>query len=171
MIDNQILQPLGFKTFALEFHLPFYAWRQSEGVIRDERPKRNGKPLRRSRELTFLEMALPIEPVSDLRDCIYEVQISGLVTGVDNWSWTAYTFVDTYYKGLDNSESVESYVDRQMDGYGPDPLTAGRYPNDRPVWRPREYFLRVFESRVDQVKQEWYNTVSTLLQQTEPYVC
>lgn len=162
---------MGFKTFALEFHLPFYAWRRNGAVIKDERRKRNGKPLRRSRELTFLDMKVPTESTTGLQDCIYEVQVSGLVTGVDHWSWTAYIFVDTYYKGPDSSECVDSYIDKQVNGYGPDPLTAGRYPNSRPVWRPREYFLRVFESRINQVKQEWFNTVSTLLQQTEPYVC
>lgn len=103
-------------------------------------------------------------------DCIYEAQISVLVTGVDHWSWTAYAFVDTYYKGDENDESIEHYIDQVQ--YGPklDPLTKGQYDVEPPEWRPREYFLRVLESRVKQVKQEWHNTVFCILQRIEPHV-
>lgn len=80
-------------------------------------------------------------------------------------------FVDTYYKGKDNLESVDFYAEQVRAG-GPsmDPLAAGRYDANRPIWKPREYFVRVLECRVEQVKQEWHNVVSRVLQRIEPHV-
>jgi hypothetical protein len=36
-----------------------------------------------------------------------------------------------------------------------DPLAAGRIVVDEPIWMPREYFLRVFEIRMNKVLGEW----------------
>jgi hypothetical protein len=99
--------------------------------------------------------------------CIYEAQVSVLVTGVDHWSWTAHAFVDTSYHGDDNRESVEYYADSTVPV---DPLTAGSHVADTPIWKPREYFLLVLERRMGQVKKEWEQTVNSLLQRIEPYV-
>lgn len=93
-----------------------------------------------------------------------------LVTGVDQWSWTAFAFVDNYYEGPGNAESVEHYINQGQLGARFDPLTKGRYEAEPPVWRPREYFLRVLETRVKQVKREWYNTVFCILQKIEAHV-
>lgn len=121
--------------------------------------------MRRTGDLQFLKFAPFRTEAPVLDECIYEAQISVLVTGVDHWSWTAFTFVDTYYKGAENDESVEHYVDQILD-----PLTNGQYVAEPPVWRPREYFLRVLESRIKQVKREWHNTVFCILQRIEPHV-
>lgn len=130
----------------------------------------NEKPLRRTGDLQFLKLAPFRTQAPVLDDCIYEAQISVLVTGVDHWSWTAFAFVDTYYKGDDNVESIQHYLDQVQYGVKLDPLTKGQYDAEPPVWRPREYFLRVLESRVKQVKQEWHNTVFCILQKIEPHV-
>ncbi|KXX79435.1 hypothetical protein MMYC01_203492 [Madurella mycetomatis] len=50
-----------------------------------------------------------------------------------------------------------------------DPLTGGRVDADIPIWKPREYFLRLLESRTNQIRQERHNVVSRLLQITEQY--
>jgi len=160
-------QPSGFRTFALEFHLPFYAWRRSEYAITDLRRKFNGRPLRRCRSLAFLNRLSAELTMFDIDGYIYEAQISCLVTGIDNYSWIGYAFVDTYFKGPDNNECVEYY---DTTAKGMDPLTMGRYDANRPVWTPREYFVRVLQCRMDQVRQEWNNTVSGLLQGIEPHV-
>ncbi|KAL2284958.1 hypothetical protein FJTKL_08509 [Diaporthe vaccinii] len=129
----------------------------------------NKKPLRRTGDLQFLKLAPFRTDASGSDDCIYEAQISVLLTGVDHWSSTAFAFIDTYYKGAENNESVEHYIDQVQ--YGPrlDPLTEGQYDAEPPVWRPREYFLRLLESRVKQVKREWHNTVFRILQRIEPH--
>lgn len=130
----------------------------------------NKRPLRRTGDLQFLKLAPFLTEASGLDDCICEAQISVLVTGVDHWSWTAFVFVDTYYKGAYNQESVEHYVDQVQLGASLDPLTEGQYEAEPPVWMPREYFLRILESRVKQVKREWHNTVFRILQRSDPQV-
>ena len=81
--------------------------------------------MRRTGDLQFLKLAPFRTDAPGFDDCIYEAQISVLVTGVDHWSWTAFAFVDTYYKGDENDESVEHYIDQVQ--YGPkfDPFTKG----------------------------------------------
>ncbi|GAB1310598.1 hypothetical protein MFIFM68171_00808 [Madurella fahalii] len=167
------MSSIGFPTFALEFHFPFYAWRRCRRPIEDRRRRANGKPLRRSRDLNFLLLDPPDTDslVPTLEDCIYEAQISCIVTGFDERCWVALAFVDTYYKGGNNRESAEYYADQVHDNaIFMDPLTRGRVDADIPTWKPREYFLRLLESRANQVRQEWHNVVSRLLQITEQYV-
>ncbi|KAK3333324.1 hypothetical protein B0T19DRAFT_122819 [Cercophora scortea] len=161
----------GFSTFALEFHIPFYVWRQREGPILDQRRRANGKPLRWSSNLGFLKLDPSDGPASSVEDCIYEAQISCIVTGIDERSWVGYACIDTYYKGDrdDNQESVEYYVEQSINGPRMDPLSGGRFDADKPIWKPREYFLRLLDCRMDQVRQEWHNVVSRALQTTEEY--
>lgn len=154
--------------------------------------KSNNKPLRRSTDLKFLKLA-PLPTDDDYFDCIYEAQISVLVTGSNQWSWTAFAFVDTYYKNPptsgDTSEQADTSGDaipwnlnqERADCYHHqykathglidlDPLTGGQHQLDPTIWRPREYFLKVLRSRVQQVNREWHNTVYRILQKIEPHV-
>ena len=104
-------------TFALEFHLPYYAWGKMEPTQRDLESGRqvDGMPIRRSEVVIPLEIkghtqSTPHAFVDDsLRDYIHEAQISVMITGIDDWFWTAYSFVDIYFKDGDNTESVEHY--------------------------------------------------------------
>ncbi|KAK0649648.1 hypothetical protein B0T16DRAFT_457041 [Cercophora newfieldiana] len=167
---------VGFPTFALELHLPFYAWRRSRQPLKDQRRKANGKPLRRCRSLEFLVLDPQHDPATPVEDCIYEAQVSCIVTGFDEGSWVGLAFVDTYYRGDDDRESVEYYADQNSEAearmenpFLMDPLTGGRVDANAPIWKPREYFLRLLECRIDQVRREWHNVVSRLLQITEPY--
>jgi hypothetical protein len=85
--------------------------------------------------------------------CLYEAQISVAVTGIDHWVWTAYGFVDTYYG---SKESVDGYDQMEGPMGRPDPLAAGQIAADRLVWRPREYFFKVFEIRINEVRRQWH---------------
>jgi hypothetical protein len=102
-----------------------------------------------------------------MQDYIYEAQISVLVTGIDDWVWAAYCFVDVYFKDAGHSERVHHYSDPRV---RMDPHSCGKHPADPPTWIPREYFLRALQARIEQVKHEWNNSVSRLMQQIEPYV-
>ncbi|KAK4442077.1 hypothetical protein QBC34DRAFT_313888 [Podospora aff. communis PSN243] len=175
--DLTSIQSVGFPTFALEFQLPFYAWRRSERPREDKRQRANGKPLRRCRGLDFLVLDPQHDATAPVQDCIYEVQISCMVTGFDEVSWVGLAFVDTYYRGDDDKESVEYYASANAEVEESienpvlmDPLTGGQFDANAPIWKPREYFLRLYECRVHQVRLEWDNVVSRLLQITEPYV-
>lgn len=95
---------------------------------------------------------------------IYEVQVSCLITGIDEDSWVAYQFIDTYYQGNEPLHQQE-----QINGYKYDPLTDGLDAN-QPIWAPREYFLIVYELRLKQVRHAMHNLVARLLLRLEPYV-
>lgn len=136
----------------------------------DERLTGDGTPLRIAEEVIHLpRKGSSASKKKKKRDYIYEAQCSVMVTGVDDWVWTAYCFVDVYFKGARHSEDVNTLCD-QPRRYDPHSLGGG-HPLDRPLWLPREYFLRALAARMRQVKQEWNNSVSRLLQGTEPYVC
>ncbi|KAI6764105.1 hypothetical protein HG530_007894 [Fusarium avenaceum] len=94
---------------------------------------------------------------------IYEVQVSCLITGIDEDSWVAYQFIDTYYQGNEPLHQQE-----QINGYKYDPLTDGLDAN-QPIWAPREYFLIVYELRLKQVRHAMHNLVARLLLRLEPY--
>jgi hypothetical protein len=131
----------------------------------DARRRADGSPLRRSEESIPLQVNKNTDPIN--HDYVYEAQLSVLVTGIDDWVWAAYCFADVYFKGEEHTETVEHYSKQQI---VLDPHSCGRYPANPPVWIPREYYLRALSCRVEQVKQEWSNSVSQLIQQTEPYV-
>ncbi|KAL9040715.1 MAG: hypothetical protein Q9214_004374 [Letrouitia sp. 1 TL-2023] len=126
----------------MEFHLPYYALRQSQHQQIDPRG------LRRSGRF------IPKRSTQGLQDWFYEAQISILVTGIDEWFWTAYCFVDTYFG---SEETVENYYDRGLDA-----LTGGQKSLHYPVWNPRGYFLQLLSFRLEQATKEWSNVVDAL---------
>jgi len=65
-----------------------------------------------------------------LEDCIYEAQASCIVTGFDERSWVALAFVDTYYKGESNRESVEYIAEQPI---FMDPLACGQIDANLPI--------------------------------------
>lgn len=148
-------------VFGLEFHLQFYVWCEGGPQFPDLRKKRNGKPLRQSRQPHYLKLGDANEPQVH----IYETQVSCLIAGIDEDSWVAYQFVDTYYQGKKPLEQAEE------NGVKPDPLTGGLFDANLPIWTPREYFLIVYECRLKQVRHAMHNLVARLLLRLEPYVC
>ena len=133
------VQDLGF---ALEFHLPYYALRQDVALQSDPRG------LRRSGYF------IPSPEGPQKHEYLYEAQVSLLLTGVDEWFWTAYCCAETYFG---SEESIQYYSDNQLDA-----LTGGEKSMLDPVWNPREYFLSILTRRLKQVTKEWSNIVETL---------
>lgn len=93
---------------------------------------------------------------------LYEAQISVVVVGVDEWVWTAYCCTETYFG---SEESVDFYHERGLDA----PLGGAR-PTHYPVWNPREYFLLVLTSRMNQIMKEWGNLVNALEERLQYHV-
>ncbi|EWG50128.1 hypothetical protein FVEG_09447 [Fusarium verticillioides 7600] len=145
--------------FGLEFHLQFYVWCEGGPQFHDSRKKRNGKPLRQSRQPYYLKFGYGNEPQVH----IYETQVSCLIAGIDEDSWVAYQFVDTYYQGTKPLAQDEEH------GVKPDPLTGGLFDANLPIWTPREYFLIVYECRLKQVRHAMHNLVARLFLRLEPY--
>ncbi|KAI1641321.1 hypothetical protein F4809DRAFT_585985 [Biscogniauxia mediterranea] len=174
LVFNPLLRvsiPIGFKRFALEFHLPYFAWRKGSGCVRDERRMSDGRTLRRSQDLGFLDLTPSGTPSPQHDNSIYEAQMSCLVAGTGDASWVAYGIFDTYQNGTQDEESATYYHERACipDQAPMDPLSGGKIMADCPVWDPRIYFLQVLESRIEQVKEEWINIVHRVQQKTCPY--
>jgi hypothetical protein len=92
----------------------------------------------------------------------YQAQISFLLTGVDEWHWTAYCCVDTFFG---SERNPDWYISRQFDG----PPGGGR-AEFLPHWNPREYFLFVCARRLSQVTKEWNNVILKLESRLDQYV-
>lgn len=113
-----------------------------------------------------------------VKDYIYEARTSLMITGLDDWFWTAYCFADIKFKGSEHRESIENYANPAGPLKPPnsriptrDPISCGKMEADRPIWNPRQYFLHILSIRMEQVKQEWDNSVFLLLRHIKPCVC
>lgn len=161
---TSVRQSSGEKGFQLLFHLPFLAWRQTSKPFLDTRLRGDNQALRSTTDASFLA-----KPNRQSRTYIHEAQMSCMIVGVDNRHWTAYSFFDTYHDGDESRHDVLSYQSTQG-GVMMDPLTCGRFMSENPVWDAREYFLRVMESCVHEVKEEWQNAGRQVLKALKPHV-
>ncbi|KAB8276290.1 hypothetical protein BDV30DRAFT_235745 [Aspergillus minisclerotigenes] len=128
------------RGFTLEFHLPHYVLRPSQTKFQDRRGLRKHRFFR--------------PPRSDDSDCIYEAQLSLVVSGVDDYFWTACFCEDSYFRG---KNPIPDYLEDKVDGpsFG---LRMSKYP----IWDPRYYFLSILSIRMSQVAMEWTVIVGTL---------
>jgi hypothetical protein len=83
-------------TYNLELHIPFYVLKGSFRPVQDSRKGHDGKPLRQSSHLPFLARGGNTLESSIENQCLYEAQISVIVTGIDHQVWTTYGCFDTY---------------------------------------------------------------------------
>ncbi|KAE9363248.1 hypothetical protein N431DRAFT_357282 [Stipitochalara longipes BDJ] len=149
---------IGFRTFTFELHLPFYVLKASRELLEDGRKTYHGEPLRRAWHLPFLSEPKNMLRISAGDQCLFESQISISVTGIDHHFWTAYGLFDTYYG---SNETANSYHEARLRTNGlANPLAAGRLLN--PIVDPRQYFFRVCEARIIQVRREWNVLVDKL---------
>ncbi|KIY01980.1 uncharacterized protein Z520_02118 [Fonsecaea multimorphosa CBS 102226] len=151
----------GFPTFKLAFHLPFFALKTSKTPQTDYRRDRTGDPLRRSRDVSFLNRQDDASPMY-----LYDVQASCVISGFDWSRWDAKFFMDTYYFDSEDpsKEDIWEYREDGLSAGGmcADPLTYGLVDADMPIWDPQEYFLKVFQPRFAQALREWRMVVMTL---------
>ena len=105
---------------------------------------------------------IPDRMTRGVSEHLYEAQISVVVTGIDEWFWTAYCCTDTYFG---SEESVHYYHE-----HGLDAPTGGEKSTDYPIWNPREYFLLVLSCRVKQTTKEWSNAIVALEKRLQYFV-
>ena len=142
--------------FNLEFHIPHFALRRGP-KIEDTRRIEN-RLLRNSVQLPLHRNK------SEQLDHYYEVQLSLLVTGVDDWLWTSYCFVDTYH----GSEPTKH---EYLDGDFPtEPAAAGSKSLEYPMWCPRDFFLLVLSRRLMQAASQFKALVDVFDQRMITYV-
>ena len=95
-------------------------------------------------------------------ESIYEAQISFLVSGFDEWYWTAYCFIDTFFN---NDDVTQFYYDQKVDA-----AIGGERDIKFPVWNPRQCFLFTLSRRFRQVRKEWSILVDALDSRLNIYV-
>lgn len=95
-------------------------------------------------------------------DFLHEAQVSVVVTGVDEWFWTAYCCVDCFFG---SGKEIDYYFKRWLD-----PLTGGEKDIRYPYWNPREYFLLILSRRMHQITIEWCNLIDALEDQLQHHV-
>ncbi|KAH8588290.1 hypothetical protein B0O99DRAFT_693577 [Bisporella sp. PMI_857] len=153
---------IGYPIFQLELHIPYLALRPGPPKVPSLK-KVNRNPPRQWTDLSFLAIES-----SKLQDQgvygIHEAQISVVICGSDNRRWVGYGFVD---KKFDD----EDMGDAQEEGILDDPIASdyGRIDANLPLWDPREYFLSIFEIRIDQVLKEWEFLVRTVERSIKRY--
>ncbi|KAI8276816.1 hypothetical protein K4K60_007451 [Colletotrichum sp. SAR11_57] len=87
---------------------------------------------------------------------IYSGHVGCLITGYDQWRWTAIMFIDTWFNtGEGAIDKVERYQFDLDDGMLLDPLGGGQDDAEKPIWEPRAYFLRVMSLRLGHLADEW----------------
>ncbi|KAL4969433.1 uncharacterized protein BDV14DRAFT_165932 [Aspergillus stella-maris] len=125
------------RGFTLEFHLPHYILRQDDDRIKDCRGLRKHRLFSLSGQ-----------------DAIYEVQLSLIVYGVDDFFWTAYFCEDVYFRA---NNPVAEYLRDEEDG-----PSAGLRRTRFPIWDPRFYFLSNLVIRLGQITMEWTTLVEII---------
>jgi hypothetical protein len=121
--------------------------------------------------LDFFDEASKRGNHSSCKDHLYQAQVSFLIAGIDNSSYIGYCFVDTYHNGRDNDESVSNYdTTTPSEAFIMDPASGGNLPATPPLWKPRLYFLRILEFRIEMVRDEWVNVVSMIEEKMYPFV-
>jgi hypothetical protein len=154
----------GIAAFQLDLNLPFFILDKSTPP-KETFEKFNTKPPRKWLDLSFLKLDTHQSQDQDPKEVwgIQEANISFVITGFDNWQWVAYGFVDTEVDGV----LADSFND-ELSG---DQIAAGRLQISPPLWCPREYWLKVFEFRIDYVQQQWQYLIQKLEPSVDQYVC
>jgi hypothetical protein len=153
--------------FQLAFHLPYYAWRDAESRIEDHRRDGNGRPMRKSHDASYLNWRS-----NGSHSFFYEAQTSCVVAGSDVRRWVGYCFVESYFDV--NNEARDTpmayYRDSQgEDGVLMDPCTFGWVRLDDNIKDPREWFLIVFQHRLNQINGEWRQVARKVEQSVSDY--
>lgn len=94
----------------------------------------------------------------------YEAQTSILVTGLDEYFWTVYCAVETYYGSEENEQAYLTARDPL------DPPTGGAKWLKWPHWNPREYYLRIVAQRMMQATEEWKALIEAFDERMTAYV-
>lgn len=148
--------PQNDNSYTFEFHIPYYAIRRGSRI--SDRRKVNNKPLRASR-------VLPLAVGDSTNDLYYyEAQLSFVVTGVDEWRYTSYCCVDTYF----GSEPRHlAYLEPPV---RIEPAAGGRLGLELPKWNPREYFLVILSFRIEQAVTESQALIDSFEDRMNSYV-
>ncbi|KAK1828803.1 hypothetical protein QBC39DRAFT_415772 [Podospora conica] len=143
------------QAFQLSFHLPVLAWRKDRAVSLDPRN------LRDCRAIGTIGYGAATETY------LYEAQVSCMVSGTSNGSWTTHALFDTYHD--DGSSKHDVQVLKADEGRLVDVL-IGQHDSPTPITDARDYFLRSMESCVQVSCDEWRNSGASLLKAIKNHI-
>ncbi|KAK7990652.1 hypothetical protein PG990_014932 [Apiospora arundinis] len=150
-------------TYALSFHLPYYALRDTPKSARF----RDFRGLRNADDVEFLRTPSQTDADSSpLCKRIHQAKLSCLVTGQDLHTWDAYMFLDNYNEYEDGDIDIEEDLDPEKEALDRARVTLDPFSGMPLAWpniTPREYFLNVLEGFSTQANNEWANTVSQIM--------
>ncbi|KXH49981.1 hypothetical protein CNYM01_12405 [Colletotrichum nymphaeae SA-01] len=146
------------RTFALQFHLPFFAWRRSKECCQDVRSTLDGVPIRDATDVSFLSTLPPAGEANNHCEFLYEAQSSLAVFGWNRAIWTACSLTDSYFysdaKNPNNEDLLTYYEDIEEIEW--DAISMAELPIDHlSIKDPREYFLMILKIRGEKCKDEW----------------
>jgi hypothetical protein len=147
--------------------MPFFALRKCSRLRQDTRERPEGRPLRVSQMLDFLSEPKKTPGSKQVtRWCLYESQISVVLTGLDDCVWTVYGAIDDYYEES-AKDSVLQLHQEWLDGGKRsmrDPIERRSFlsPEAQVLWDARTYFLAVVDKRTQQIREEWHFIVQVL---------
>jgi hypothetical protein len=149
----------GIRSFQLVLHLPFFKLDTSKPPPNGPPQKENVKPRRRWTDLSFLELETRESQKEEHQDPnevwgILEAHISCVVAGTDNWRWIAYGFVDTEIDGV--------LADADPEELKMDQISAAKLGITTPIWHARDYWIKIFEIRIDYVRWQWHYLIGKL---------
>ncbi|KAJ1325927.1 CorA-like Mg2+ transporter protein [Microdochium nivale] len=173
VINTRILSD-GDRAFALEFHFPHFALRNTTNLLwEDMRQGGQQPPLRSFIDITELRGDLE-SSASDSIDIIYQSVTSCLITGHFSRRWSAYMFTDTYFVSHETEnpqeESIKRWTEEREDDGKPDPFVLGFSLTERPLLNARDYFIDVFAKRLQRVYQESDHLVSHIERSVDRYL-
>jgi hypothetical protein len=169
---------MGYPIFHLEFHLPYFAFRESTSQPKHHCEFGAGGKLRRTwRNLSFLQHTQSKNSGQTLIG-IHDAQISLGICGSDHTRWVCYAFVDTKFDEALTSKRDDKSEDHQEeqdeDDITEDPIAPDSEGHaiiaDTPVYDPRGYFLRILDLRMRQILKEWTYLMKKVEDSVERYV-
>jgi hypothetical protein len=144
-------------------HIPFHALRNGDRKPDDRHIR--GTRLREASKLPLDAHGNP--STSETEEYYYEAVASLGVIGIDEWVWTGYFCIDTYFGGENWSKYAPSSPQEKGGNDGP----SGAYIwQALPQWNPREYFLAVLYRRMIQATTEWSALITTFAERLKIYV-
>ncbi|KAK4139638.1 uncharacterized protein C8A04DRAFT_32864 [Dichotomopilus funicola] len=151
------------QTFHLSLHLPFPTLRSASSP--DPRGLRSSVPV-----------PFPATGHSEVQTQkhLHEAHLAHSLIGHTNRAWTAYSFLDTYYDDVSPNSTGSDSTDKgntaanqsrhavaayqaTQGGVERDPVTFGRSLVGDQSEDARDYFLKVLQAGVEEVKGEWMN--------------
>jgi hypothetical protein len=97
----------------------------------------------------------------------YQAQTSSLSLGPEEWFWTEYFLVDTYFG---SEPKLYNYLNNCLTGDGSDPPLGGEGTMKIPCFDPRKYFLLKLDRRAFQAMAEYTALIETFDKRMEEYV-